>query len=185
MLHQTKIIKFNFVFKVKAYLFRLKIKKGPSRRAGPFGIGRTVSRFLFYSVIYLLDLPPGKRRAALLSLRTFRYTWSFWPWCRHHRMSPYDVVSSYLAVSPLPCGGLFSVTACIKLLPSVLSTAGCPFQSGLSSGASTSDRSSYLYLNELFLVTELALKFVILCVDLLNSLHKAWSYVLAAFVTLH
>ena len=82
-------------------------------------------------------------------------------------------------------GGLFSVTASIRLLPSVLSTAGCPFQSGLSSGASTSDRSSYLYLNELFLVTELALKFVILCVDLLNSLHKAWSYVLAAFVTLH
>ena len=37
-------------------------------------IGRTVSRFLFYPVIYLLDLPPGKERAALLSLRTFRYT---------------------------------------------------------------------------------------------------------------
>ena len=99
-------------------------------------IGRTVSRFLFYLVIYLLDLPPGKGRAALLSLRTLRYTWSFWPWCRHHRMSPYDVVSSYLAVSPLPCGGLFSVTACIKLLPSVLSTAGRPFQSGLSSESS-------------------------------------------------
>ena len=30
-------------------------------------------------------------------------------------------------------GGLFSVTASIRLLPSVLSTAGCPFQSGLSS----------------------------------------------------
>ena len=30
-------------------------------------------------------------------------------------------------------GGLFSVTAFIRLLPSVLSTAGCPFQSGLSS----------------------------------------------------
>ena len=30
-------------------------------------------------------------------------------------------------------GGLFSVTACIRLLPSVLSTAGRPFQSGLSS----------------------------------------------------
>ena len=31
-------------------------------------------------------------------------------------------------------GGLFSVTASIRLLPSVLSTAGCPFLSGLSSG---------------------------------------------------
>ena len=30
-------------------------------------------------------------------------------------------------------GGLFSVTAFIRLLPSVLSTAGCPCQSGLSS----------------------------------------------------
>ena len=30
-------------------------------------------------------------------------------------------------------GGLFSVTASIRLLPSVLSTAGCPFLSGLSS----------------------------------------------------
>ena len=37
-------------------------------------IGRTVSRFLFYLVIYLLDLPPGKERAALLPLRAFRYT---------------------------------------------------------------------------------------------------------------
>ena len=40
----------------------------------PGEIGRTVSRFLFYLVIYLLDLPPGKERAALLSVRTFRYT---------------------------------------------------------------------------------------------------------------
>ena len=30
-------------------------------------------------------------------------------------------------------GGLFSVTACMRSLPSVLSTAGCPSQSGLSS----------------------------------------------------
>ena len=34
-----------------------------------------------------------------------------------------------------PAGGLFSVTAFIRLLPSVLSTAGCPYQSGLSSEA--------------------------------------------------
>ena len=107
-------------------------------------IGRTVSRFLFYPVIYLLDLPPGKERAALLSLRTLRYTWSFWSWCRHHYMSPYNVVSSYLAVSPLPLtGGLFSVTAFIRLLPSVLSTAGCPFQSGLSSESEASEETVY------------------------------------------
>ena len=105
-------------------------------------IGRTVSRFLFYPVIYLLDLPPGKERAALLSLRTLRYTWSFWSWCRHHRMSPHGVVSSCLAVSPLPLtGGLFSVTASIRLLPSVLSTAGCPFQSGLSSESKASEET--------------------------------------------
>ena len=126
----------------------------------PYKLGRTVSRFLFYSAIYLLDLPPGKERAALLSLRTLRYTWSFWPWCRHHYMSPYNVVSSYLAVSSLPCGGLFSVTAFIRLLPSVLSTAGCPCQSGLSSIISdNSDRSFYLFL---FLVAEFALELVVL-----------------------
>ena len=39
-------------------------------------------------------------------------------------------------------GGLFSVTASIRLLPSVIYTAGCPFQSGLSSGART--RGKYL-----------------------------------------
>ena len=86
---------------------------------------------------------PRKRAGSPVSLRKLRYTWSFWPWCRHRHMSPYNVVSSYLAVSPLPSsGGLFSVTAFIRLLPSVLSTAGCPFQSGLSSGAST--RGKYL-----------------------------------------
>ena len=50
-----------------------KQKKGLAG-ANPCAIGRTISRFLFYLVIYLLDLPPGKERAALLSLRTFRYT---------------------------------------------------------------------------------------------------------------
>ena len=148
-------------------------------------LGRTVSRFLFYSVIYLLDLPPGKERAALLSLRTLRYTWSFWPWCRHHYMSPYNVVSSYLAVSPLPCGGLFSVTAFIKLLPSVLSTAGCPFQSGLSSVNKYSDRSFYLYFEELFLEAEFALKLVVLCIDLLNGLDQTRSDIFTMFVALH
>ena len=148
----------------------------------PYKLGRTVSRFLFYSAIYLLDLPPGKERAALLSLRTLRYTWSFWPWCRHHYMSPYNVVSSYLAVSSLPCGGLFSVTACKRLLPSVLSTAEYSTQSGLSSEANLSDRSFYLYL---FLIAEFALELVVLCIDLCNCFLERWSDVLAALMALH
>ena len=43
-------------------------------------------------------------------------------------------------------GGLFSVTAFIRLLPSVLSTAGRPFQSGLSSESTTQrqKRSTYI-----------------------------------------
>ena len=51
-----------------------------------------------------------------MSLRTLRYTWSFWPWCRHRHMSPYNVVSSCLAVSPLPfrrfifCYGIHKIT---------------------------------------------------------------------------
>ena len=47
-------------------------------------------------------------------------------------------------------GGLFSVTACIRLLPSVLSTAGCLVQSGLSSVykfQTATSRSTYLYLS--------------------------------------
>ena len=40
-------------------------------------------------------------------------------------------------------GGLFSVTAFIRLLPSVLSTAGCPSQSGLSSDAAASEETDY------------------------------------------
>ena len=62
-------------------------------------------------------------------------------------------------------GGLFSVTACKRLLPSVLSTAEYSTQSGLSSEANLSDRSFYLYL---FLVAEFALELVVLCVNLCN-----------------
>ena len=42
-------------------------------------------------------------------------------------------------------GGLFSVTAFIRLLPSVLSTAGCPFQSGLSSPEGATSHSTYIF----------------------------------------
>ena len=166
----------------------MKIKKQLIRASASiscFALGRTVSRFLFYSAIYLLDLPPGKERAALLSLRTLRYTWSFWSWCRHHYMSPYNVVSSCLAVSPLPFGGLFSVTAFIRLLPSVLSTAGCPCQSGLSSEAPKETLQRQIVLPILFLITELALHFVVLGVDLLHSLDKTWSDILTTLVALH
>ena len=81
-------------------------------------------------------------------------------------------------------GGLFSVTAFIRLLPSVLSTAGCPSQSGRSSGANTSDKSFYLYFNELS-VTELALDSLIFPVHALHLLPEGWSYVFAMLVALH
>ena len=81
-------------------------------------------------------------------------------------------------------GGLFSVTAFIRLLPSVLSTAGYSAQSGLSSEACFSDKSFYLYFNELF-ISELALHLVVLCVDLSNSLFKTWRNVFTTLVTLH
>ena len=50
-------------------------------------------------------------------------------------------------------GGLFSVTAFIRLLPSVLSTAGRPFQSGLSSAGLSrprQKRSTYISKNYLY-----------------------------------
>ena len=100
-------------------------------------------------------------------------------------MSPYDVVSSYLAVSPLPCGGLFFCYGLHKITPI------CAFHSRILYPVRTflwwytSDRSFYLYFNELFLVAEFALEIVILCVYLLDSLYEAWSDVFAMFVALH
>ena len=79
-------------------------------------------------------------------------------------------------------GGLFSVTACKRLLPSVLSTAEYSTQSGLSSEANLSDRSFYLYL---FLGAEFALELVVLCIDLCNCFLERWSDVLAALMALH
>ena len=82
-------------------------------------------------------------------------------------------------------GGLFSVTAFIRLLPSVLSTAGRPIQSGLSSESiQISDKSFYLYFNELS-VTELALDSLIFPVHALHLLPEGWSYVFAMLVALH
>ena len=46
--------------------WQLRLKKRRAWLARLFeDIGRTVSRFLFYPVIYLRSLPPGKERAAL------------------------------------------------------------------------------------------------------------------------
>ncbi len=67
--------------------------------------GGTVSRFLFYPVIYLRNLPPGKGGQPFRfrpKKESCQYTWSCRPWCRHRHMSPYGVVSPYLTVSPLP-----------------------------------------------------------------------------------
>ena len=81
-------------------------------------------------------------------------------------------------------GGLFSVTAYIRLLPSVLSTAGRPAQSGLSSPLEGATEAFYLYFNELF-VSELALHPVILPVHPLDLLGKGRSDVLAMLMALH
>ena len=81
-------------------------------------------------------------------------------------------------------GGLFSVTAFIRLLPSVLSTAGYSAQSGLSSEACFSDKSFYLYFNELF-ISELSLHFFILSVHSLDLLDQSRSDVFAMLVALH
>ena len=109
-----------------------------------FEVG-AVSRFLFYSAIYLRDLPPGIGRAALIC----QYIWfcRFRDRTRVASLSP--VVSSCLAFSPLAacpgrssnfspgrspeCGRLFSVTVIVRLPPPALSAAECPFLSGLSS----------------------------------------------------
>ena len=77
-------------------------------------------------------------------------------------------------------GGLFSVTACKRLLPSVLSTAGCPFQSGLSSGVNSSDRSFYL-----LFISKLTFKLVVFSVYLRNSLLQTWSDVFTSLMALH
>ncbi len=59
--------------------------------------GRTVSRILFWLVIYLRNLPPGSWRATL----DCRYIWSCRSRCRTPTVSPQTVVSSCLAFSPL------------------------------------------------------------------------------------
>ena len=81
-------------------------------------------------------------------------------------------------------GGLFSVTASIRLLPSVLSTAGCPFQSGLSSELPQRQKRSTYYFNELF-ISELSLHPVIFSVHPFHFLLQCRSDVFAMFVTLH
>ena len=79
-------------------------------------------------------------------------------------------------------GGLFSVTAFIRLLPSVLSTAGRPFLSGLSSAAgATATGHSTLFLS----VSELALYLLILSVQSFDFLPQFRSNVFAMLVALH
>ena len=66
-------------------------------RPVPKNKGRTVSRILFWLVIYLRNLPPGSGRATL----DCRYIWSCRSRCRTPTVSPQTVVSSCLAFSPL------------------------------------------------------------------------------------
>ena len=81
-------------------------------------------------------------------------------------------------------GGLFSVTAYIRLLPSVLSTAGRPAQSGLSSPLEGATEAFYLYFNELF-ISELTLDLVIFSVQSFDFLYQSRSYIFAMLVALH
>ena len=80
-------------------------------------------------------------------------------------------------------GGLFSVTAFIKLLPSVLSTAGRPFQSGLSSPFGATSHSTY-NVNELF-ISKLALDLIVFSVKTFHFLAEFRGYVFAMLVALH
>ena len=86
---------------------------------------------------------PRKERAALLSLRTLRYIWFCRSRCRHRRMSPYCVVSSYLAVSSLPFAGRFVFCYGIhKITPICAFHSELPFLSGLSSESATQRKLS-------------------------------------------
>ena len=80
-------------------------------------------------------------------------------------------------------GGLFSVTAFIRLLPSVLSTAGRPFQSGLSSPFGATSHSTY-NVNELF-ISKLALDLIVFSVKTFHFLAELRSDVFAMLVALH
>ena len=53
-------------------------------------------------------------------------------------------------------GGLFSVTAFIRLLPSVLSTAGYSAQSGLSSPEGATSHSTYIFILKIFYLNTLS-----------------------------
>ena len=98
-------------------------------------------------------------------------------------MSPYDVVSSYLAVSSLPFAGRFVFCYGIhKITPICAFHSRMPYLSGLSSVCkAASDKSSYLIL----FISELALHLVILSVDLRDSLLEARSGVNTFFMALH
>ena len=99
---------------------------------------------------------------------------------------------SYVAIwrrEPLPhgftltlAGGLFSVTASIRLLPSVLSTAGYPFLSGLSSAgkpAATGHPTLFLF------ISELSLHGIIFSIQPFHFSAQGRSYVFAMLMALH
>ena len=165
-----------------------KFKKGwlgpiqPSSRLS----GGTVSRFLFYPVIYLRNLPPDKSGSLFLL-------------CHDDKAMSVYMVLQALVPSPscvatgrrelLPrgftltlAGGLFSVTASIRLLPSVLSTAGYPFLSGLSSAgkpAATGHPTLFLF------ISELSLHGIIFSIQPFHFSAQGRSYVFAMLMALH
>ena len=113
---------------VSVLICHLSSQPTPWQRAGsPFDLRTKPSVMPVYMV--LLDLVPSPPYVAI----------------RRRELLPHGFT---LALA----GGLFSVTAFMKLLPSVLSTAGRPFQSGLSSEAwlQRQKRSTYISTNYLY-----------------------------------
>ena len=106
-------------------------------------------------ICHLSSQPTPRKRAGspFVPERTFRYTWSCWSWCRHRHMSPYNVVSSCLAVSSLPpkrrfvfCYGIHKIT------PICAFHSGLPYLSGLSSEGNLQrqKRSTCMSMNYLY-----------------------------------
>ena len=84
------------------------VRKNKGRHSGRPCIGyRQNSKPVSVLSCHLSSQPtPRQRTGSPFSRRPeprlCRYIWPCWSWCRHRRMSPHDVVSPCLAVSPLP-----------------------------------------------------------------------------------
>jgi len=103
--------------------------------------GRAVSRFLFLNLSFIFATYPPATGGPPLTAGIFGFAGPGAVPETHRCAASWALTSRF---HPYPCGRLFSVTAGRRLLPSVLSTAGCPILSGLSSAPKRRDRSSCL-----------------------------------------